>query len=298
MCITALTELLTALGTPLKMLYHVAVLVTGLSGVTLKSIFLTGYVGCTGTSMTQLSTTANSPDTLPLQAYTVDQLVALIQRRLGQGIFTVELPVQDIADCIQDAMAEYNTWRPKIRYGGVQLVGGQSEYLVGQDLGHGVVKCWFVNPIQAPVDLFWLTGLVTPAPLLNGRIGEYDVFQRWYKTWGRVASVTPDWLYDEAGKILYIYNASPIYHCGIMVFDIYRDTLELDVFGSKWVKDYAFQSSRLAYAEIMNKFSGAIPGPVKDLQLDQGKRDKAEAKMETLMEALRGAQVSAPLVQD
>ena len=58
--------------------------------------------------MTQLSTTANSPDTLKTP-YSVDDLCNYIERKLGAGIFTIELNRQDIADCVSDAMAEYNT---------------------------------------------------------------------------------------------------------------------------------------------------------------------------------------------
>ncbi len=78
----------------------------------------------------------------------------------------------------------------------------------------------------------------------------------------------------------------------------YDDVKTLDNFGADWVKKYAFQKSRLAYAEIMNKFSGAIPGPVKDLQLDQQKRDKAEEKIKELDEKLFAAQISTPMGVD
>lgn len=247
--------------------------------------------------MPQLSTSLNSPDTLPPK-YSVDQLSQYITRQLGSTVFAVEIQQQQVLDCISDALREYSTWRPRQRVGGLQLQSGVFEYLQGVDLGQGVVKCWFVNPTQAPADLYWLTNLVNPAPVLNSRMDEYDVFLRWYKTWGRVTSVYPDWLYDEPGQVLYIYNAQPIYHCGVMWLDNYTDTLTLDSFGAKWVKDFSFQKSRHAYAEIMSKYSGVIPGPIKDLQFDSQRRDKAETEMDKLLQDLKGAQWSAGLMPD
>jgi hypothetical protein len=248
-------------------------------------------------NMPQLSSTLNSPDSLP-QKYSVDQLCAYIIRQLGSTVFAVEIQNQQIADCVMDALREYSTWRPMQRVGGLQLQSGIYAYLQGVDLGYGVVKCWFVNPTQAPADLYWLTNLVNPAPVLNSRMDEYDVFLRWYKTWGRVTSVYPDWMYDEPNRVLYIYNAQPIYQCGVMWLDVYSDTLKLDTFGAKWVKDYSFQKSRHAYAEIMSKYSGVIPGPIKDLQFDAQRRDKAEAEMDKLIQELKGAQWSAGMMQD
>lgn len=247
--------------------------------------------------MPQLSTSANSPDTLPPK-YSQDQLANYIIRQLGSTVFAVEIQRQQILDCINDSLREYSVWRPIQCVGGLQLQSGVYAYLQGLDLGQGVVKVWFVNPTQAPADLYWLTNLVNPAPVLNSRMDEYDVFLRWYKTWGRITSVYPDWMYDATNLVLYIYNAQPIYQCGVMYLQNYTDTINLDAYGAKWVKDYAFQRSRLTYAEIMSKYSGVIPGPIKDLQFDQAKRDKAEAALDKLLVDLKGAQWSAGMMQD
>jgi hypothetical protein len=127
---------------------------------------------------------------------------------------------------------------------------------------------------------------------------EYDVFLRWYKTWGRVTSVYPDWRYDTFCKVLYIYNAQPIYHCGVEYMDVYRDTRELDAYGADWVRQYAYEQARYNYADVMSKFSGAIPGPVRDLQFDQGKRGEAGTRKAELLEELKGAQPSPGISQD
>ena len=61
----------------------------------------------------------------------------------------------------------------------------------------------------------------------------------------------------------------------------------LDYNGAVWVRKYALAKSRYRYGEILAKFGGAIPGPLKDLALDQQKRDKAEKEITDLEEQLR-----------
>ncbi len=244
-----------------------------------------------------ITTSADSPQTLPAVGYNVDQLAAYIQRQLGSPVFTIELTKQQILDCINDALIFYSIWRPRIRYGAVQLSRGQFAYLEGVDLGLGPAQVWFVQKTPVPQELFW-GNLIDVAPLMQTGMADYDTYLRWQKTWMRVTSVQPDWVYDEINKVLMIHNPIDRFQCGIISYAAYDDVKDLDRYGADWVKQYAFQKSRLAYAEILFKFSGAIPGPVRDLQLDAQKRDKAEAKITELEAKLFNAQVSTPTATD
>ncbi len=244
--------------------------------------------------MPAVSTSQDSPNSLPQVGYTIDQLTSYIQRQLGVGVFTVELTKQQILDLILDSLATYSVWRPRIRYGTVALQAGKFDYLVGVDLGLGPVQVNFVQAFPIPQALFW-GNLIGVAPLVQSGIGDYDMFLRWQKMWERVSSVKPDWVYDEITKTLLIHNPIERFHCGVVAYSAYDNVTQLDRYGAKWVKDHSFQKSRQAYGEIMNKFSGAIPGPVRDLQLDQQKRDKAEVKIEALEKELFNAQISTPL---
>jgi hypothetical protein len=243
------------------------------------------------------TTSQSSPDTLPARGYTVDQLVAYIQRQLGSPVFTVELSKQQLLDIIQDALVLYSQWRPRIRYGAVMLSRGTFAYLQGVDLGTGPAAVFFVQTTPLPQDIFW-GNLVGVAPMMMTGMSEYDLFLRWQKMWARVTSVQPDWAYDEIEKILYIHNPIDRWHCGVVAYTAYENVSLLDPFGAVWVKEYAFQKARHAYAEILSKFSGAIPGPVKDLQLDQGKRGEASTKITELETRLFGAQISTPIMID
>jgi hypothetical protein len=242
----------------------------------------------------QVTTSAQSTSTLPAYGYTIDQLSSYIKRSLGQPTMIVELPQQNILDAIQDALVLYSTWRPVLRYGAIQLQRGQFQYLVGVDMGQGPIRVDFVQPNPVPAELFW-GNLIDPAPLLRNGLDELDSFLRWMKVWMRVTSIQPNWTYDFANKQLLIWNPLDRYQAGLQWYQPYSDTKGLDQFGAKWVKDYAFQKARHQYAEILSKYSGAIPGPLQNLQFDQQRRDKAEAKLKELEEHLQAAQIFAPL---
>jgi hypothetical protein len=244
-----------------------------------------------------ISNSALGTDILPLRGYTVDQLAAYIERQLGLGVFSVELTKAQIVDQIYNALQRYSVYRPRPRYGAVALVSGQFEYLTDFRPAFGVVDVWFVNPYPLPTNLYW-GNLISPGPLTGVGIDEYDSYMRWLKTWLRVTSSQPDWLWDEGRNVLFIHNPMEMYQAGVLALDAWETTQSLDGFGAMWVKDYSYQLARLQLAEILSKFSGAIPGPAQALQLDQQKRDKAEAKLKEMEEKLVGAQWSIPVNTD
>lgn len=242
-------------------------------------------------------TSAASPDTLPIRGYTVDQLKNYIVRQLGGPVWNVELTDQQILDTIQDALSLYSQWVPTIRLGAIQLVRGQFKYLAGVDVGLGVVKVDFVEPNPVPTEIFY-GNLINPAPLFRTGLDEYDIFLRWRKTWARVTSIQPDWIYDEIEKALYIHNPIERYYAGVQCYGPHTRTEDLDHTGAEWVKKYAMAKSSLLLGSLWMKFTGAIPGPVKDIQLDSSRRDKAEAEVQRLEEKLQAMQRSSPVLID
>lgn len=240
---------------------------------------------------------SDSPQTLPLKGYTVDQLSGYILRQLGSPVWEVELTKQHVLDAIQDALGKLSIWRPLPRYGAIRLINGQTKYLEGVDTGLGIVDVSFVDPTPAATEIFY-GNLITPAPLFRTGLDEYDTFLRWRKTWKRVTSVEPNWLEDPASKCLWIYNPIERYHCGIVLNSVHETTTTLDHVGSNWVKDFALEKARYMYGEILAKFGGAIPSPLKDLQLDMQKREKAEERLTKLEQKLEAMQFSAPLSID
>jgi hypothetical protein len=127
--------------------------------------------------------------------------------------------------------------------------------------------------------------------LFRTGLDEYDTFLRWRKVWQRVTSIEPQWFYDEGRKILYIHNPIERYQAGVFFYGNWKRTEDLDAFGALWVKEYALEAARYTYGEIMAKFSGAVPGPLQPLMLDQQKRNNAQARLEKLRERLVNAQL-------
>lgn len=238
-----------------------------------------------------------NPDLLPASGYTAQQLQGYIMRQLGSPTWDVELTPAQIADLIQDALVYYSQWRPKIRYGSVKLIRGVSVYLRGTDVGFGIASVSFVEPNPVPTELFY-GNLIDPAPLFRTGLDEYDTFLRWRKVWQRVTSVQPDWLYDEGEKALYIHNPIERFHCGVTCYAPWPSVQSLPAFGSQWVKEYALERSRYLLGEVTQKFSGAIPGPMKDLAMDSRKRDIATERIKRLEEKLFNAQELQPITID
>lgn len=240
---------------------------------------------------------AVSPDMLPLKGYSMQQLTNYIMRQLGAPTWNVELSPQVVMDNIQDALNLYSQWVPMQRAGTIPMIRGVFEYLRDADVGLGVASVSFVEPNPVPTEIFY-GNLINPAPLFRTGLDEYDTFLRWRKTWMRVTSVRPDWYYDDYSKTLYIHNPIERYQVGIICYFPYDTTERLSATGALWVKEYALEKARYALGDLWMKFSGAIPGPVKDIQLDAGKRDKAEAKLTELREQLKGMQLSAGMQID
>lgn len=239
-------------------------------------------------------TSANSPQTLPLKGYTCDQLADYIFRQLGSPVWQVELSRQQVLDAIQDALQLYSVWCPQTRVGTIQLERGRFKYLEGEDVGQGVALVTFVEPNPVPTEIFY-GNLINPAPLFRVGIDEYDSFLRWRKMWQRVTSVKPDWFYDEPLKTLYIHNPIERYQAGIFIYGNYERTEGLDQTGAMWVKEFSLEQSRFTYGEILAKYGNAIPAPLKDIQLDNQKRDKAEKRLDAMREKLQGMQRLTPV---
>lgn len=244
-----------------------------------------------------LTTSQQSPDTLPQQGYTVDQLAKYIFRQLGAPTWNVEETKQQVLDTIQDALTLFSVWRPTIRVGNVQLVKGIYQYLKGADVHQGIVQVDFVEPNPVPTEIFY-GNLINPAPLFRTGLDEYDTFLRWRKVWQRVTSIQPNWYYDDGSKTLFIHNPIERYQAGVFMYASWQRTEDLDLTGSLWVKEYALEAARYTYGEIMAKFSGAIPGPLQPLMLDQQKRNNAQTRLDKLRQNLQNMQLFPPVQID
>lgn len=235
--------------------------------------------------------------TLASKGYAKADLLEYIKRQLGYPIWCVEMTDDQIMDSIQDALMEYSQWRPSTSVIPVQLAQNVNRYLEGVDVGQGVVQVDFVERLPTPTNIFY-GNLIDPAPLMKTGMDDYDTFQRWRKTFMRVTSIQPDWHYDDMNQVLFIHNPIARWMATAWVYGNFEDTATLPAYGANWVKNYALARARYVYGEILSKFSGAIPGPVQNLQLDQQKRQEASQQIEKLITELRNAQFFTPISID
>src|SRR4051812_8304634 len=129
----------------------------------------------TSDAIEPVKTSADSPDTLPLRGYKVDQLKDYIYRQLGQPVWSVEVTAQQVLDCIQDALNLFSEWVPLRRPQSIQLVRGRYRYLEGVDVGYGVASVSFCESVPAPTEIFY-GNLISPAPIMRTGLDEYDTF--------------------------------------------------------------------------------------------------------------------------
>lgn len=251
----------------------------------------------TSNGSTPVKTSQDSPDTLPQRGYSCDQLKNYIFRQLGAPVWNVEVTAQQVLDCIQDALNLFSEWVPQRRASTLRLQRGKYRYIEGVDVGQGVAQVQFVEPTPAPTEIFY-GNLISPAPIMRTGLDEYDTFLRWRKTWMRVTSVQPDWFYDDYEQVLYIHNPVEHYHAGVICFFPYDRTQDLTPIGARWVKEYAVAKARFLQGDIWMKYSGAIPGPAQNLQLDASRRDSAAQDMEKMLLTLKGMQSQAGIFID
>jgi hypothetical protein len=255
------------------------------------------YFGPSSTPSDPVIGTGQSPDNLPISGYTPDQLIDYTYRQLGAPTWNVELTRQQIADCMNDALGLYSSYLPNYRVGNMLLVRGQFKYLENWDVDQGIVKVEFLEPNPVPTEIFY-GNLINPAPLFRLGLDEYDVFLRWRKTWQRVTSVRPDWLYDEFYRCLYIHNPIERYQCAIWFLSSYTTTKGIPTYGATWIKEYTVEKARFLLGDIYAKYSGLIPGPDQNLQLDQAKRDMSNQRLQQLRDTLKGMMRTAPIEID
>jgi|SRR5262252_8791058 len=114
------------------------------------------YFGPSSWASDPVTTTAQSPDNLPISGYSTDQLIDYVFRQLGAPQWEIELTKQQVADAAQNALRLYSAYCPSLKVGNIILVRGQFKYLQGVDTQQGVVDVQFVEPNPVPTEIFYL----------------------------------------------------------------------------------------------------------------------------------------------
>lgn len=249
-----------------------------------------------------IQTAKESPDSLPVTGYTEEQLSAYIMRQLGAPTWNVELTTQQIYDHVRDSLVKFSLWKPLLVWGAIPMVAGRKQYLQGVDVGQGIADVTFVENRLGVLNLdfgnpFTTMSIMTTGLGLDG-VGDYASYLNWQKTWMRITSTMPMWQYDSYRKVLLLHNPIARYRAAILMYFNWPETKQLPAYGCQWVKEYALAASKYQLGNIWQKFSGSIPSPGSNLQLDQGMRAEALAKMTALEDQIRNSQELTPLSMD
>jgi hypothetical protein len=106
----------------------------------------------------------------------------------------------------------------------------------------------------------FMASLVGVSPMLNLEGRDFDMFQTWRKTFQRITSITPQWLWDEEGKVLRIYNPVQNSVAGVFMFAP-RSFDQVRLVHKDWLRRASLAHTKKQLGEIRRKFSGKLPGP-------------------------------------
>jgi hypothetical protein len=226
---------------------------------------------------------------------TLESLRSYIQSCLGQGIFSVELTADQLDNAITDALWLYSSRIPIIGYRGLVTSPDIVAYPISHDIGFGIFDVQFVQPDPKPSALFY-ANLIDVAPVKPATMESYDIFLRWRRTFMKVTSVANHWQYDEIGKRLMIY--SPIQSTKCCYFwHLPRNLDQVKLQHIPWVRKYAVAKAKSVLGKARSKFSGLLPGPARDMNLNgDSLQQEAAEEIQQLETVLLSMQPEVPFM--
>lgn len=218
-----------------------------------------------------------------------------IIQELGQGVFKVELSAQQLDESIRDALRIFSKRKPLVGVHAVDVRPDIKTYHLTEEVkrSYGVFHVDFVD-VSTPVTALFYYNLIHPAPIRPSFMTDMDIFMRWRKTFQRVLSVAPSWEYFQDRNILMLYTvvhrAKATYF-----FHFPRKLSQVPMQHSDWILKYSTAKSKLKLGRIRSKFTGALPGPSRDLQMDGDTLvSEANEEIRTLEEELMSMQGDRP----
>ena len=169
-------------------------------------------------------------------------------------------------------------------------------YPIDHPIGYGIFDCEFITDDIRPAAVFYMGLLGDKVPLNSVMLAEYDSFLRYRKTMMRSTSVAPQWQWDEDTSTLFIY--APVFNLKACYYwHEPRPLSKVRLEHQDWMRSYSLASAKMTLGKVRSKFSGVLPGPAQQLQLN-GAELCAEAREElkALTEYLIGVQGDTPPV--
>lgn len=231
------------------------------------------------------------------ESYTLPQLREWIKSTLGSGMVRLEgLEARNseaLDAAISASIMEYSSEIPMYAWEMIKI--GVSKHKISRTPIYGVIKVEFLEPLNAfgmgatGYGLTQnLTGVVTPPILSAGGVGLGDIqqFITWRKSFQRVTSRQPNWVFmDETNEIV-IYNPVNYIACALMTVPRRFENIRLQ--HKMWVANTALARAKISLGEVRSKFELSGPGGSSlGLKGDALKKEGEEA-LKAQQEKLKG----------
>lgn len=229
-------------------------------------------------------------------SYTEDQLVAYIKERLGQAVWRLEgFDVgSSVENAIADALLDYGRQCPKFNW--KEIPPSATKHTLDTDRVVTVLDVHFIEPVNR----FAFAPLVGISQQLNGVApmnlagtmsnvsGDIAEFLMWRKSFQRVTSTKPQWLYDDESFTVFIHNPGRFKAC--ILYTTYRTFANVKPNHKVWLKKAALANAKQQLGIFRRKFDGSIQGPGGTaIKLDGSDLvTEAEKEIEAAAKELRG----------
>lgn len=232
------------------------------------------------------------------QFFTWDDTVTWIKRQLGGDVFRLEglHGPSAVEDCIYDALMLYGNRVPRLWY--EMVPAGTAIYKPKAAAVLGVVRMDFIYPIQSAggyaAEYNWISNLTgvpgiipSAGPGLLMPAGDLMRFIMARKTFQRVASIMPQYMWDASAQLLHIYNFSSNYY-SFALMTLSKTFAEVNPNHKQWLRQHALFRAKLLLAENRAKLDGTIQAPgggtinVNSDKLQSNAREDYEKSLEAL----------------
>lgn len=203
-----------------------------------------------------------------------------IESSLGEQTFKVELSEEQLDNSIKLAIQKFSKRKPMVGFKELKTNPAIKAYSIDHSIGYGIFDVQFVSLVK-PSAIYQMGLLGGVVPIKPRFISDLAEFLTWRETFQRVASTKPMWDYDKIYQKLMIYSPVSYEVCYFWYAPHRLSTIPMQ--HHDWILDYSLANAKKILGHVRSKYSGVLPGPARDLNLN-GESLLSEAKEE--MDAL------------
>ena len=196
--------------------------------------------------------------------------------------------------CIDDAVMSYSHQCPHLGWEPIGPFVKSHKIISPRCLG--VLRVDFIEPVNRFAVSHTLIGLtqnlIGVAPIniagsMPNVAGDIVQFLTWRKSFQRVTSTAPQWVFDDETRTVAVYNPGAYKACAMLSIGRTFETVKPN--HKDWIKEMSLANAKLQLGIHRRKFNDSIKGPGgTSLNMDGGKLvEEAEKKIDALKLELR-----------